>query len=84
MATYSDEAVCATSTKDVWYIFTPSETREYTFRRRYLNGGAPTGITVYNGTPGNTRLNISQLKVGIYFLRIHSQASVNTIKVIKK
>lgn len=52
-STHSMDAACPTSTNDVWYTFTPAETGEYTFRRRFLNGSATTGISVYEGTPGN-------------------------------
>lgn len=53
LATHSSDSACTSSTTDVWYTFTPTRTAEYTFKRTYLNGSAPTGITVYSGTPGN-------------------------------
>tara|TARA_A100000171_G_scaffold53133_1_gene77538 strand:- start:27212 stop:31114 length:3903 start_codon:yes stop_codon:yes gene_type:complete len=52
-ATYSIDSSCAPATVDVWYTFTPAETGEYTFRRRFVNGSAVTGVSVYSGTPGN-------------------------------
>tara|TARA_R110002124_G_scaffold5301_1_gene33225 strand:- start:242433 stop:246335 length:3903 start_codon:yes stop_codon:yes gene_type:complete len=52
-ATFSTDSACSSATVDVWYTFTPSETGEYTFRRRFVNGSAVTGVSVYSGTPGN-------------------------------
>lgn len=52
-ATFSSDSACSSATIDVWYTFTPAETGEYTFRRRFLNGSSVTGVSVYSGTPGN-------------------------------
>jgi hypothetical protein len=52
-ATHSSDSVCPAQNDDVWYTFTASETREYTFRKYVLNGGALVRLTVYSGTPGN-------------------------------
>jgi len=52
-ATFSIDSACSSSTVDVWYAFTPAETGEYTFRRRFVNGSGVTGVSVYSGTPGN-------------------------------
>ena len=52
-ATFSDDSACSSQTVDVWYTFTPAETGEYTFRRRFVNGSGVTGVSVYSGTPGN-------------------------------
>ncbi|GEQ86115.1 hypothetical protein ULMS_16230 [Patiriisocius marinistellae] len=52
-ATFSIDSACSPATQDVWYSFTPAETGEYTFRRRFVNGSGVTGVSVYSGTPGN-------------------------------
>jgi len=52
-ATYSTDSACSPQTDDVWYTFVPSTTANYTFKRTVTNGGAPTSVSVYSGTPGN-------------------------------
>lgn len=52
-ATYSQDSNCSENNRDVWYTFTPAETGEYTFRRRFINGTGLTRVSVYEGTPGN-------------------------------
>lgn len=58
LATHSTDSTCPAGQKDVWYTFIPTKSAEYTIRRTFLNGSAPTGISLYSGTPGNlVRLN---------------------------
>jgi|GEM_PF-1238023 len=57
-ATHSTDGDCGFDNDDVWYTFVPDQTANYTFRRTLINGGAPTYVAVYSGTPGNlTRIS---------------------------
>lgn len=89
LATHSTDSACGSTSKDVWYLFTPSQTAEYTFRRNYLNGSAPTGISVYSGTPGNlVQVNdscggglilVNLLAGETYYVAVSSSSSSNPV-----
>lgn len=87
-ATHSSDSFCPTQQDDVWYTFTASETREYTFRRYILNGTQPTRLTVYSGTPGNltaigsetctTALLLAELTAGsTYYVGVSSTSGAS-------